>query len=209
MIENIVRNNGFDYVDLYLPSGTLWSIMNIGASSPYGPGLYFQWGDTQGYSVVNQEVGKGKRFNWYDYKFSVYGSSKKFSKYINTCDTLDMRDDAAHCNMRRNWHIPSPKQIQELITNTTSKWIELDEIGVNGRIFISKKDETRYIFIPAAGFAWNDGTLYCNGDSGYIWSSMIDTNYISYSQCFCFDSEGPYQFKTGRNTGLSIRGVIG
>lgn len=38
-----------DYIDLGLPSGTLWATMNIGASSPEDYGLYFAWGETEGY----------------------------------------------------------------------------------------------------------------------------------------------------------------
>jgi hypothetical protein len=36
--------NSHEYVDLELPSGTLWAIMNVGASKPSDAGLYFQWG---------------------------------------------------------------------------------------------------------------------------------------------------------------------
>ena len=50
------NNNGFDYVDLGLPSGTLWATCNVGASKPEDFGLYFQWGGTQGYT--NEQVGK-------------------------------------------------------------------------------------------------------------------------------------------------------
>ena len=46
-----INNNGYDYVDLGLPSGTLWATCNIGASKPSEYGLYFQWGDTIGYSL--------------------------------------------------------------------------------------------------------------------------------------------------------------
>ena len=43
--------NGFEYVDLGLPSGTLWATMNVGASSETDYGLYFAWGETQGYTA--------------------------------------------------------------------------------------------------------------------------------------------------------------
>ena len=51
--------NGHTYVDLDLPSGTLWATTNIGASSETDSGLYFQWGDTQGYnaSQIGDEPG--------------------------------------------------------------------------------------------------------------------------------------------------------
>ena len=43
-----INNNEHPYVDLGLPSGTLWAICNVGASKPSELGLYFQWGDTKG-----------------------------------------------------------------------------------------------------------------------------------------------------------------
>ena len=44
-----------EYVDLGLPSGTLWATCNIGANSPEEAGLYFAWGETQGYTA--EQVG--------------------------------------------------------------------------------------------------------------------------------------------------------
>ena len=35
-----------EYVDLGLPSGTLWATCNIGADSPEESGDYFAWGET-------------------------------------------------------------------------------------------------------------------------------------------------------------------
>ena len=51
-------NNGHSYIDLGLPSGTLWATCNVGASKPTQSGLYFQWGDVQGYKT--EQVGKEK-----------------------------------------------------------------------------------------------------------------------------------------------------
>ena len=41
--------NGHEYVDLGLPSGTLWATCNIGADKPEDSGDYFQWGNTEPY----------------------------------------------------------------------------------------------------------------------------------------------------------------
>ena len=38
-----------EFVDLGLPSGTLWATKNLGASSKTDYGLYFAWGETTGY----------------------------------------------------------------------------------------------------------------------------------------------------------------
>ena len=49
-----------EYVDLGLPSGTLWATCNIGATTPEGYGDYFAWGETKAKSV----------YNWEKYKYA-------------------------------------------------------------------------------------------------------------------------------------------
>ena len=41
------RNNDFEYVDLGLPSGTLWAKCNVGAKTGTEYGDYFAWGETK------------------------------------------------------------------------------------------------------------------------------------------------------------------
>ena len=50
MANKKINSNGHEFVDLGLPSGTLWATMNVGASKPSDYGLYFQWGDISGYT---------------------------------------------------------------------------------------------------------------------------------------------------------------
>lgn len=206
-MDKKVNNNGFDYVDLGLPSGTLWATCNVGASKPSDFGLYFQWGDTKGYT--KEQVGieeEQKAFTWADYKYSIKGTSQFFTKYKKKDETLELEDDAANVHMGGNWHMPTPTQIQELIDNTTSEWIEQD--GVNGRLFASKKDVSKSIFIPAAGYAWN-GFVHFRECIGYVWSCMLD-KYYNGSWGLDFDSEGTSLYDSGgRYNGVSIRGVIG
>ena len=200
-METRVNNNGFDYIDLGLPSGALWAACNVGASNPSESGLYFQWGDTKGYT--KEQIGKDKQFNWGDYKWGTYPN---FTKYVTTGSTLESEDDAAHIHMGGDWHMPTPTQIQELLNNTTNTWTTQD--GVNGRLFTSKKDGTKSIFIPSAGLAW-DGSVRYSGDDGYVWSSMLDTDYASYGQSLGFSSGNVLLDYGLRFYGLSVRGVIG
>ena len=39
--------NGYEYVDLGLPSGLKWATCNVGANSPEEYGLYFAWAKQQ------------------------------------------------------------------------------------------------------------------------------------------------------------------
>ena len=199
-----INNNGYDYVDLGLPSGTLWATCNVGAERPSDYGLYFQWGDTKGYAKDYIEKScKTKNFSWNDYKWY---NGKTFTKYAEEGDVLDLEDDAAHVNMGGDWHMPSPEQIKELLYNTTSAWTTLD--GVSGMTFTSKKDGSKSIFFPAAGCAW-DGSVQDSGGSGYVWSSMLLTGGVFCGQYLSFYSDYAnldYDYRYG---GLSVRGVIG
>ena len=199
-----INNNGFDYVDLGLPSGTLWAAMNVGASKPSESGLYFQWGDTKGYT--KKQVGKDKLFNWNSYKWGINGNgSSLLSKYTSFSSVLELEDDAAHVHMGGDWHIPTPGQINELLDNTTTTWTALD--GINGMKFTSKKDNSKFIFIPAVGYAWS-GSVFGNGSGGNIWSSSLSAYYVSLGQELEFYSLGAYNFERSRDSGLSVRGVI-
>ena len=202
-----INNNGFNFVDFGLPSGTLWATANVGANKPSDYGLYFQWGDVKGYTPDHVGLNKDKKaFVWDDYKLSINGSSSNFSKYKTPGAILDLEDDAAHVNMGGDWHMPTPEQCQELIDNTTSEWTTQD--GVNGRLFTSKKDASKTIFIPAAGFAW-DGSVHYSGGNGGVWSSMLYTGNVDYGQVLGFFSDNADLYYGSRNHGFSVRGVLG
>ena len=91
--------NGYDYVDLALPSGTLWSTCNVGASKPSDYGLYFAWGDTQGYTSDQVGNGDGKKKFSPDYSDYKWGTYQNFTKYTVSAAILELEDDAAHVHM--------------------------------------------------------------------------------------------------------------
>ena len=207
MENKSINNNGHPSVDLDLPSGTLWATCNVGADKPSDYGKYFQWGDTKGYT--SKQVGMDKQFNWNDYKFSIDGSNSNFSKYTRKSETLELEDDAAHVNMGGSWHIPSLEQISELINETVSELVTLDD-GVKGMKFTSKKDKSKYIFIPAAGSAL-DGLVVGSGYYAYVWSSMLYSGYHLYLvPTLGFDFISPFLCDIySRDNGFTVRGVIG
>ena len=199
-----MNNNDYNYIDLGLPSGTLWATCNVGANKPTDFGLYFQWGDTKGYT--KSQVGKDKWFssNLNDYKWNPSGDRDIFTKYKTTGATLELEDDAANKNMGGDWHMPTPEQIQELIDNTISTWTTKDD--VIGKLFTSKNGNS--IFIPAAGNAW-DGSVNGSGSYGSFWSSMLNPSSVSHGQNLNFYSSYVILDYNDRYGGLSVRGVIG
>ena len=206
MNKDFNNTNGFGYVDLGLPSGTLWATCNVGASKPSDFGLYFQWGDVQGYTADQVGLDEGQKKFAIDCSDYKWGAAPNFTKYKRYGATLELEDDAAHVNMGGNWHIPTPEQCQELIDNTTSEWTTQD--GVNGELFTSKTDPSKSIFIPATGFAW-DGSIHSSGSYGHVWSSVLNASSVYRGRNLSFGSGGAYLDINGRYGGFSVRGVIG
>ena len=203
--------NGHEYVDLGLPSGTLWATMNIGALKPSDYGKYFQWGDTSGYT--SNQIGKeidAKHFTWTDYKWRSSGDSDSnvaFSKYTTISATLELEDDAAQVNWGGDWHMPTREQLMELTSaaNVTTAWTTSD--GVSGMTFTSKKDASKHIFIPSAGYA-QKSSVHDSKSSGYVWSSMLSGS-DKFGTCLKFVSGGSSFDDYFRYNGYSVRGVLG
>ena len=201
-----MNNNGFEYVDLGLPSGTKWATCNVGADKETDYGLYFAFGETKGYSGFTD----AKKFNWGDYKFSVNGSSDKFTKYNSTDRkaVLDLCDDAAQANMGGKWHMPTVEQFRELKSNTISDWVtNYNCSGVNGILFTSKSDASKKLFFPACGFLGN-GTSSYTCRFGYFSSSSIFSFDDCYNAVFGFNSDIATIIKCHRSFGKTIRGVF-
>ena len=116
------RFNGYEYVDLGLPSGTKWAKMNVGANSEIDAGLYFAWGETTGYTA--SQVGTDKQFTWNDYTLTE-DSGSTFTKYNATDNKthLELTDDAAAVNMGGDWHIPNRAQCIELFKETKNGFV--------------------------------------------------------------------------------------
>ena len=209
--ESAPDSNGHEYVDLGLPSGNLWAKCNIGANSEEESGLYFQWGDTQGYTAEKVGNGEGlKPFDWGDYKFSIDGSSSNFSKY-NASDSkavLDPEDDAAHVNMGGNWRMPTLNDFVELCQNTDLYLIPTEGEEVKGNIredsgypiyivwenkpsnvkgmkFYKKGDKQTYMFVPASGGAF-EGSMQGVGRYGRLWFSSRSPFGVQYAWYFYF-----------------------
>ena len=125
MITSVALADTREYVDLGLPSGTLWATCNIGADSPEDYGLYFAWGETTGYS---EDTSDGRSFDWSTYKY-CNGSSYTLTKYCNDSSRgyngftdnlteLVPEDDAATANWGAGWCMPTVEQFDELFNSS-------------------------------------------------------------------------------------------
>lgn len=166
--------NTHDFVDLGLPSGTLWATCNVGAETSEKYGDYFAWGETQPKTT----------YNWDTYK---YYNGSILTKYTGSDGlvTLQPSDDAATANWGNGWRLPTHEEWNELYQNTSHTWTTQD--GVKGYRFTASSGNS--IFLPAAGYRRDDES-YCVGLYGYYWSSSLGI-YSPFGACglyFCSDS---------------------
>ncbi|MBP5457103.1 MAG: hypothetical protein J6Y37_11420 [Paludibacteraceae bacterium] len=205
------RFNGHDYVDLGLPSGTLWATCNVGASSPTDSGLYFAWGETTGYTAA--QVGTDKNFTWADYGLGNGSDDAAMTKYNSTdgLTSLQAVDDAASVNMGGDWRMPDVAQLGELLDEryVTHHWVtDYHDSGVNGRKFISKINGNS-IFFPAAGDIWH-GKLKYVGDYGWIWSKSITSDNTIDARVLYIEPDNAHVNINSSNRffGFTVRGVL-
>ena len=116
-------NGNYEYVDLGLPSGTLWATFNLGADAPEGYGDYFAWGETQPkrtYSWSNYKFYKGtiwsEEWGGNVYLFTKYCCNPLFGYegFTDTLTTLLPEDDAATVKWGSEWRMPTLEECKEL-----------------------------------------------------------------------------------------------
>ena len=205
--DNIVEvPSKYEFVDLGLPSGTLWADRNVGASKPEEFGLYFAWGETEGYEGITDE----KQFIWADYKLcggskstlTKYNNNSSYGTVVDTLTTLEQVDDAAYTS-DNTCKMPTKADFEELTANTTSTWETLN--GVNGIRFTSKTNGNS-IFVPAAG-GCSYGSASSVGSLGILWSSSLGESSPRYSWYLDFDSDNVGMNRSYRYNGFSVRAI--
>lgn len=180
-----------EYVDLDLPSGTLWATCNVGADKPEEFGYYYAWGET---STKNSY--SSSNYNWY------IGSDESFGKYGDYAN-LDLSDDAAYVNWGSNWRMPNDYDFRELINTHNTETEKVTQNGVIG-LKITSKSNGKSIFLPLAGYI-NGSTLNAAGTIAYYWSSET---YDEGSVCYLHIQGGNVTVSScSRYMGQSIRPV--
>lgn len=144
---NVVNTNGYEYVDLALPSGILWATMNVGATKPEAYGDFYAWGETTTYTSDN------------------YTLNEFFLPY-----SLTSEYDVACKKWGGDWRMPTEPEFSELYGYCSGEWTNVN--GINGYKFTSKKNG-KNIFLPAAGYFNAIGSYKDEMDCGYYWTSSL------------------------------------
>ena len=160
--------NGHEWVNLGLPSGTLWATCNVGASSSHGFGGYYAWGETETKDYYGDE----------NYKFS-YGPTRPWGDRTVRAvqydgEVLAAIDDVATVKWGDGWHTPTNEEWEELMDNCT--WTKVS----NGYKIIGNNGNS--IFLPNAGYkAFNQhiteyGGHYMSSTSKYVYYFKMDSS---------------------------------
>ena len=184
--------NSHEYVDLGLPSGTLWATTNVGANVPEEDGEFFAWGETESkaadtYSYDNYKywtkTGTAYINGWRAtlYKIHKYCLLKENENYMPnfSCETidnknvLDFEDDAANVAWGGNWRTPTMEEQEELMNNCIPEKVTINNVMV---LKVTSKQNNRYIFLPYCGMAYGESPTYGilgQGTRGWYWSSNL------------------------------------
>ncbi len=177
------------FVDLGLPSGTLWAEANVGAASDYEAGSFFAWAEKTPKTT----------FSWNNY---LWGTVSNLTKY-NASDKktlVELADDAAY-QANASWTLPTKAQFEELMDYCDLEWV--DSAPYYGMRFKSKVGDTS-IFLPAAGFiqTWADGEW-----AGYYWSKSLYTNDRTKAYYLIIMESADLVQTMERYTGMTVRAV--
>lgn len=201
--------NGHEYVDLGLPSGTLWATKNVGAELPENDGLYFAWGEAVGYAD-----GSNHNFGGDDYKWGKFDNNAPpdygFTKYNHTDGLvyLEPEDDAVSINMGGKWRLPNHTHFQELKENTTfEKVVNYNGHGRAVAVLTSNINGNKLV-IPLSG-NWTSyivnqnefGFYKCNGD-------FSGTKYDYIHQARITSDGSSFVTVNKRWNGAPVRGII-
>ena len=131
-----------DYIDLGLPSGTLWATKNFGAESETDFGKYYKMGSLVEFDP--DDLTKDADTEYKDY----YNVVPKNPAY-----------DVVNYTYGGNLMIPMKAQWQELLDNTIQTWTsDYNGTGVSGILFTATNGNS--IFLPAASYYYDDGDFY-------------------------------------------------
>lgn len=205
-----VNANGHEYVDLGLPSGTLWATCNVGANTPEEAGEYFAWG----------EIEEKENYDWVGYKYSddltKYTFPDKnilaywyfeFNKFIGDYKTiLDANDDVAKENFGGDWRMPTREEFEELIKECTWQYSYEITSSRDGYTVTSLKNGNT-IFLPAAGY-YDGAVLQDYKKNGSYWCGTLSSNKSKEADAFVMTPVDVKMSNVLRHSGFTVRPVI-
>ncbi len=205
---NQTGNSGdYNFVDLGLPSKTVWSYFNYGANKPEQTGNYYAWYELTPKSKYTWANYDNTSPDWYAWdwcerlKFEYQDWQGNFDW---DCD-FTLTEDTSHDDIFNlsitgyNSGIACTSDYQELVQNCDMLEKKLN--GVKGIQFTSKNNGKR-IFMPYAG-SYYDNSTPASGTASYYWTEEYYNEKQAYAILL---KDGALTItQCQRRTGLPIR----
>lgn len=228
--QDTTPSSNHSYVDLGLPSGTLWATYNIGATKPEEYGDYFAWGETEPKDVYDWSTYKYAKASgaWDLDSLTKYNFGNYYDGVVDSLSTLLPEDDAATVNWGSEWRMPTNEEQRELLDECYVVWTD----SYNGRevrgiiVYKAKSAEDKgefvgswqtpsedystsdsHVFFPAAGYR-GGSDVYLVGSLGGYWSSSLyekyeyGARYLYFNEKDAFWDDDDY-----RRSGFPVRAV--
>ncbi len=197
-----------EYVDLGLPSGTLWATCNMGAAKSTEYGDLFAWGETETkdtFWVENYKFYNIKNIEAKEIKVTKYNTDSTLADFDGKA-VLESQNDVAFVSWGGDWRMPTKEELQELANGCDWEWTaNFENSGAAGRIGKSKTNGNT-IFLPGAGFGERNG---CNGRGhcGFYWSCSLVLKSLGAASCLFFNKAYFYATSDWRYRGFAVRAV--
>lgn len=202
------NENGHEYVDLGLPSGRLWAVCNIGATSADGSGSkYFAWGKLNKHDAMAEA--HDDELMWLS-KYVVYYPGPGWGERMSGDgrQMLKANDDAAASYWEGGWHMPTGTDFEELLSHCKAQMAKCDE--AEGVMLTGPNGAS--VFFP---FCDRNDSLspisYWSSDATAEWEFDDDVRPSAYALAFTLHSDGSVHFglaEQKRTCILPVRAVI-
>ena len=201
------KRDSYQYVNLGLPSSTLWATCNVGASNPedvqpkgdmhqyvdlglpsgtlwatcnVGASTPEDYGD---YFAWGETDGKKTTYSWSTYKYAN-GAENKLIKYCNNSAFVDNSFTDSRTILEKSDDTAAANLGSDWRMPTPAQFQELKDkctwtwTSVNDKKgYEVKGPNGNAIFLPAAGYIGSDGKYSNVGSYGRYWSSSLYTDY--------------------------------
>lgn len=213
------------YVDMGLPSGTLWAVSNLDILSPgkFQPTPYqydcsfVSWGNIGAHNPISETAfdydfgGINAQEPWYEGQ--VYGSTPGAALTTN----IPQSNDVAHRELGGPWRMPTKEEFAELIANITfmqedgitpipsstrNKIITIE--GVKG-IYLKSNINGNMLFFACSGRSSSTQWDY-RGNFGYYWSTSLNSERTAFNMDIGNTAVNP-QASAAKYNGRAIRPV--
>ena len=152
------QSDGYEYVDLGLPSGTKWATFNVGATKPEEIGNYYAWGDL---------------------KLKIQFTAESCETYGTEMGDIsgDAEYDIATALWGPEWRMPTEAEARELKDNCTFEWDAINNVA--GAVVTGPNGNQ--IFLPSGGFMTDNTVSFIESEGAYWTSSPDPSDPIYYS----------------------------